>query len=166
LKRGIKICLRRSEQCLSVPRARSPDSTRLALASAGQTFRVLDVGTGLDVFRLVGFRYAVSMCAWSPDGSRLAYTSEHSTTPQHTVRVWEARAQGLEVVTLLGHTEEVRSCAWSPDGAQLASGQGLTLVHFSAQRKRFMWDRGCTQGLVRGCLGVYSGVLGGVQDVF
>ena len=22
--------------------------------------------------------------------------------------------------------------------------QGLTLVHFSAQRKRFLWDRGCT----------------------
>ena len=23
------------------------------------------------------------------------------------------------------------------------SRQGLTLVHFSAQRKRFLWDRGC-----------------------
>jgi len=22
-------------------------------------------------------------------------------------------------------------------------GQGLTLVHFSVQRKRFLWDRGC-----------------------
>ena len=28
--------------------------------------------------------------------------------------------------------------------------QGLTLVHFSAQLKRFLWDRGCLQG----CLGV------------
>jgi len=24
-----------------------------------------------------------------------------------------------------------------------AAGQGLTLVYFSAQRKRFLWDRGC-----------------------
>jgi len=24
-----------------------------------------------------------------------------------------------------------------------AAEQGLTLVHFSAQRKRFLWDRGC-----------------------
>ena len=24
-----------------------------------------------------------------------------------------------------------------------ADRQGLTLVHFSAQSKRFMWDRGC-----------------------
>jgi hypothetical protein len=26
---------------------------------------------------------------------------------------------------------------------QSAAAQGLTLVHFSAQRKRFLWDRGC-----------------------
>jgi len=30
--------------------------------------------------------------------------------------------------------------------------QGLTLAHFSAQRRRFVWDRGCIQGLCRGCL--------------
>jgi len=38
---------------------------------------------------------------------------------------------------------------------------GLTLVHFSAQRKRFLWDRGFIQGLSRGCLAgvrVYEGV--------
>jgi len=28
--------------------------------------------------------------------------------------------------------------------------QGLTLVHFSAQRKRFLRDRGCIEGLFRG----------------
>jgi hypothetical protein len=27
---------------------------------------------------------------------------------------------------------------------QLAMGQGLTLVHFSAQLERFQWDRGCS----------------------
>jgi hypothetical protein len=26
--------------------------------------------------------------------------------------------------------------------------QGLTLVHFSAQRKRFLWDRGCIYWLL------------------
>ena len=31
--------------------------------------------------------------------------------------------------------------------------QGLTLVHVSAQRKRFLWDRGCIEGFIRGCLG-------------
>jgi len=33
-----------------------------------------------------------------------------------------------------------------------ASRQRLTLVHFSAQRKRFLWERGCMCGLIRGCL--------------
>jgi hypothetical protein len=37
--------------------------------------------------------------------------------------------------------------------------QGPTLVHFSAQRKRFERDRGCIEGLFGGC----QGVLGGVQ---
>ena len=35
--------------------------------------------------------------------------------------------------------------------------QGLTLVHFSAQRKRFLWVRGCISGLSRGCLGGVRG---------
>ena len=36
--------------------------------------------------------------------------------------------------------------------------QALTLVHFSAQRKRFRWDWGCIQGLFRGCQGASRGV--------
>ena len=50
-----------------------------------------------------------------------------------------------------------------------ARQQGLTLVHFSAQRKRFLWDRGCIEGLFRGCsAGVWEvlGVLGGVKGAF
>jgi len=31
-------------------------------------------------------------------------------------------------------------------------GQGLTLVHFSAQLKHYPWDRG-SRGALRGCLG-------------
>ena len=44
---------------------------------------------------------------------------------------------------------------------EVVKGQGLTLVHFSAQCKRFLWDRRCIQGLFRGCLRVvraYEGV--------
>jgi len=29
----------------------------------------------------------------------------------------------------------------------MAIGQGLTLVHFLAQLKRFLWNRGCIEGL-------------------
>ena len=35
--------------------------------------------------------------------------------------------------------------------------QGLTLVQFSAQCKRFLWDRGCMKGLFKGCLRGVSG---------
>jgi len=35
--------------------------------------------------------------------------------------------------------------------------QGLTLVQFSAQRKRCLWDRECIWGLFRGCLGGVGG---------
>jgi len=42
-------------------------------------------------------------------------------------------------------------------------GQGLTFVHFSAQRKRFLWARGCIRGLFGGCLrGARVSTLGGV----
>ena len=39
-------------------------------------------------------------------------------------------------------------------------GQGLTLVPFSPQRKRFVWDRGCIEGFFRGCLGGVRGYRG------
>jgi len=41
--------------------------------------------------------------------------------------------------------------------------QGLTLDHFSAQRERFLYDKGCSQGLLRvwlGSLRRYQGVSG------
>jgi hypothetical protein len=42
-------------------------------------------------------------------------------------------------------------------GAREAVAQGLILVHFSAQLKRFVWDRGCVEGLLRGSLGGVRG---------
>ena len=47
-----------------------------------------------------------------------------------------------------------------------ADGQGPTLVHFSAQRKRFLWHRGCVQGLFKGEFRGCQGVLGSVEGVF
>jgi len=38
--------------------------------------------------------------------------------------------------------------------------QGLTLVHFSAQRKLILWDRGYIWGFLRGCSGVCGGIRG------
>ena len=38
-----------------------------------------------------------------------------------------------------------------------AATQGLTLVHLSAQRKHFPWDKGCSRSF-RGCWGAVWGV--------
>jgi len=50
--------------------------------------------------------------------------------------------------------------ASSARGEHTAPQQGLTLVHCSAQRKRFLWDRECVQGLDRGCSGGVRGYKG------
>ena len=58
----------------------------------------------------------------------------------------------------------------SPAVAAATFNQGLTLVHFSAQLERFLWDRGCAQGVfgacLRGVLWGFRGYLGVVQGVF
>ena len=46
-------------------------------------------------------------------------------------------------------------CAFRP-----AQNQGLTLVHFSAQRKRFLWDGGVASW------GLFGGRLGGVMGYY
>ena len=47
-----------------------------------------------------------------------------------------------------------------------ASEQRLTLVHFSFQRQRFLSDRGCIYGLLRGCLRVITGFSGVLRVLF
>ena len=42
---------------------------------------------------------------------------------------------------------------WTSRGSWRSCRQGLTLVHYSAQRTRFLKDKGCILGLFRGCRG-------------
>ena len=58
-------------------------------------------------------------------------------------------------------------CSLKARPASLPSfSQGRTLVHFSAQRKRFLWDRGCIQGFLRGCVGGVRGYHGTFRVCF
>jgi WD40 repeat protein len=70
---------------------------------------------GGQLFTLYGHTGGVRSVAFSPDGTRLASTSD-----DRTVRVWEV-ATGREALTLKGHTGQVLSVAFSPDGSRLAS---------------------------------------------
>ena len=53
-----------------------------------------------------------------------------------------AMTQSPTSSVLLSPVGGARGSAWS------ARGQGLTLVHFSAQLQRFLRDRGCIWGFV------------------
>jgi len=72
-----------------------------------------------------------------------------------------------------GSSDSAGGGDWRPDAiftdSDVAMGaaikrvwQGLTLVHFSAQRERFLWDRGAFRGRLEGVwqvLGVFMGCL-------
>jgi hypothetical protein len=93
----------------------SLDGARLAAGLADGTVRVWCTATWREVAKLEGHGGPVRMCAWSPDGFRLATASDQSVRVSEVV-TWST------VVILEGHTDDVDSCAWSPDGTRLASG--------------------------------------------
>jgi len=62
-----------------------------------------------------GHAGGVTGCAFSPDATLLATTSDDGT-----VRLWRL-PDGTEQAVLTGHTGGVHSCAFSPDGALLAT---------------------------------------------
>jgi hypothetical protein len=57
-----------------------------------------------------------------------------------------------------GASTPITAPARLASAALAAAAQGLTLVQFSAQRKRFTWDRGGIQGLLRGVRRVLGGI--------
>jgi len=67
---------------------------------------VWDSNTGRKVATLEGHGGIAHSCAWSPDGTRLAFASDDDT-----VRVWDV-THGREIVKLTGH--EVRQCRLKP----------------------------------------------------
>jgi len=47
-----------------------------------------------------------------------------------------------------GHAHREQAARRGEDLRREGAGQGLTLIYFSAQRKRFSWHRGCVEGLI------------------
>jgi hypothetical protein len=74
-------------------------------------------------------------------------------------------AAGLEGAAAMEEEAVVAPAVTKPKGVPAVrykgTGQGLTLVHFSTQGKRFLWVRGA----YRGRLGGVDEVLGGIGDV-
>lgn len=93
----------------------SPNSRHIALA-ASDLFVVAYDGFSLNNLTNQGAR-CDEIC-WSPDGSRLAFSSK--MTGDWDVYVIGSDGQGL--VNLSNHPAEDRSPTWSPDGQRLAFG--------------------------------------------
>jgi WD40 repeat protein len=66
--------------------------------------------------RVGGSRANRLLLTWSPDGTRLAF----STDLQSSIRLWDPLTQKM-VRTLPGHDKPLWSLAWSPDSQRLAS---------------------------------------------
>src|SRR5262249_42943480 len=77
--------------------------------------KIWDLAIGR-VLNLRGHTGLVEGLACSPDGRRLATSSE-----DRTIKLWDTTT-GAEVFTLRGHTDGVLCVAFSPDGRRIASG--------------------------------------------
>jgi WD40 repeat protein len=94
--------------------ALSPDGTRIASLSGGNTVQVWDAVTGSKLNAYQSQGKSVNVIAWSPDSRSIATGSTDGT-----VRVWSGNT-GPEIYH--GDSSTVLNIVWSPDGKSIAAG--------------------------------------------
>jgi len=100
----------------------SPNGAWLASGSLDHTVIVWDVATGAAVNRLNPHSGRILDVAFSPDGTKLAASTEDASgSGRHVAVVWNT-ADWSPVRTLAGHTAAVNSLSWSPDSTRLLTG--------------------------------------------
>jgi WD40 repeat protein len=92
----------------------SPDGLYIAIACINRA-RVLDASLSREIYSVAGHTREIRSVAFSPDGKRLATSSD-----DRTVKIWDA-ASGQELLTLRGHRAKVVRVAFSADGEWLVS---------------------------------------------
>jgi dipeptidyl aminopeptidase/acylaminoacyl peptidase len=78
--------------------------------------------------------------AWSPDGSQIAFISNHAEDPDRTgtsnIFIVEARAGAAPRKLLIVYTPDRQKLVWSPDGRTLAFIQGFEPKYYAYNQER------------------------------
>jgi Tol biopolymer transport system component len=93
---------------------------RIAFVSGAELFTMRADGSDRVQLTRLGPRRAAYQPAWSPEGSRIAFTSAGVNGAS---RIWTMRADGggaHPITPQPGHGSYEQSPAWSPDGARIA----------------------------------------------
>jgi WD40 repeat protein len=93
----------------------SRDGSRIVTASADDTARIWDAGSGNEIAILRGHEDAVLSAVFSPDRSRILTASVDKTA-----RIWDA-ASAKQTAVLRGHEGPVVSAVFSPDGSRIVT---------------------------------------------
>jgi WD40 repeat protein len=119
----------------------SPDSKRLATASADGTARVWDAATGQLLFTLTGHTKEVNSVSFSRDGQTIATTGDDGT-----VRLWSG-TDGTPRDILWRHSKEVTGVAFNPARDEIAAvtDDGLLKV-WNANSKQTIVTRDICDG--------------------
>lgn len=104
----------------------SPDSSRIAAATAAQGVIVWDRTTREQLATLNGTTVALTSVAWSPDGATLA-----SSSVDGTVLLWDTSTYTQQATLPYTGTSTITTLAWNPTSTQLAGGDIATL---------YVWD--------------------------
>jgi WD40 repeat protein/DNA-binding SARP family transcriptional activator len=110
----------------------SPDGSRVVRANDDMTGQVWDLAAGTPLLELIGHQVSLVRVAYSPDGRRIATTSDFTASHGGTAKIWDA-VTGKEIFSLPEPENiGVYAVAFSPDGNLIATGTAKTVTLWDA----------------------------------